>query len=396
MDKPKPVHSVISITPHNNTNRFITHLMKNVLIGCLVVLAGCNKVLVRFEVKVQGNAESVFITGDHQELGTWNPGQIEMKKSSDSLFIHQIAVKSGTNLEYKFTQGSWNSEAIYETDIVPANHMLTVGTDTTVVHTVRKWKDELVTSYESITGSVVIHEELFSPELNNGRTVLVWLPPSYEIITERRYPVLYMHDGQNIFNSQSSFIGAEWEVDETVSELVKTGQMEEIIVVGLYNTDDRSAEYSPMHNGKKYSEFLVNTVKPFIDKEYRTRPGRESTAVMGSSMGGIISFHLVWDYPHIFSRAGCLSPAFLVDNSEIVNRVSSARTAPDNILIYMDNGTVGLEQEFQPALEDMNSALEEKGFDGSNLVYKIFSGAVHNETAWAERVHLPLLFFFGK
>ncbi|HJM46240.1 MAG TPA: carbohydrate-binding module family 20 domain-containing protein, partial [Candidatus Marinimicrobia bacterium] len=182
MDKPKPVHSVISITPHNNTNRFITHLMKNVLIGCLVVLAGCNKVLVRFEVKVQGNAESVFITGDHQELGTWNPGEVEMKKSSDSLFIHQIAVKSGTNLEYKFTQGSWNSEAIYETDIVPANHMLTVGTDTTVVHTVRKWKDELVTSYESITGSVVIHEELFSPELNNGRTVLVWLPPSYEII----------------------------------------------------------------------------------------------------------------------------------------------------------------------------------------------------------------------
>ena len=387
---------MISITPHNNIKIVITHLMKNVLMGCLVVLAGCNKVSVRFEVKVQGNTESVFITGDHQELGTWNPGQVEMKKSSDNIFFHQIDVKSGTKLEYKITQGTWNREAIYETEIVPANHMLTVRTDTTVTHTVKKWRDDLVLNYESITGSVVIHEEFYSPELNNDRTVLVWLPPSYETKTGRRYPVLYMHDGQNIFNSQTSFIGAEWEVDETVSELVKTGQMEEIIVVGLYNTDDRSAEYSPMHNGKKYSEFLVKTVKPFIDNAYRTRPGRESTAVMGSSMGGIISFHLVWDYPHIFSRAGCLSPAFLVDNNEIVNRVSSAQFAPDNILIYVDNGTEGLEKEFQPALDDMKSALKEKGFDKSNLVYQIFSGAVHNETAWAERLHLPLLFFFGK
>ena len=360
---------MISITPHNNIKIVITHLMKNVLMGCLVLLAGCNKVSVRFEVKVQGNIESVFITGDHQKLGTWNPGQVEMKKSSDNIFFNQIDVKSGTKLEYKITQGTWNREAIYETYIVPANHLLTVCTDTTVTHTVKKWRDDLVLNYESITGSVVIHEEFYSPELNNDRTVLVWFPPSYGTKTGRRYPVLYMHDGQNIFNSQSSFIGAEWEVDETVSELVKMGQMEEIIVVGLYNTDDRSAEYSPMHNGKRYSEFLVKTVKPFIDNAYRTKPDRESTAVMGSSMGGIISFHLVWDYPHIFSRAGCLSPAFLVDNNEIVNRVSSALSAPDNILIYIDNGTVGLENEFQ---------------------------AVHNETAWAERLHLPLLFFFGK
>ena len=338
----------------------------------------------------------VFITGDLQDLELWNPGQVEMKKSSDSLFIHQIDVKSGTNLEYKFTRGTWDEEAIYKTDIIPGNHMLTVRTDTTVVHTVKKWKDDLVSNNESITGSVVYHEDFYSPELNNNRTVLVWLPPSYETKTEMRYPVLYMHDGQNIINSQTSYIGAEWKADETITQLVETGEIEEIIVVGLYNTEDRRAEYSPMHNGKKYSEFLVKTVKPFIDNTYRTKPGRESTAVMGSSMGGIISFHLVWDYPHIFSRAGCLSPAFLVDNNEIVTRVRSSQTAPEEILLYMDNGTVGLEKEFQPALDDMNSALEEKGFDGSNLVYKIFNGAVHNEVAWAERFHLPLLFFFGK
>ena len=377
-------------------NRVFIQLIKNVLIVILVVLTGCTKVSVRFEVTVQENPESVFITGNHQELGIWSPGQVEMKKLSDSLFTHQIDVESGTNLEYKFTRGSWDTEAIYGTDIIPGNHILIVRTDTTVVHTVKKWRDSLVLNYESITGSVVYHADFYSPELNNNRTVLVWLPPFYEKRTDMMYPVLYMHDGQNIINSQTSYIGAEWKVDETITQLVETGEIEEIIVVGLYNTQDRRAEYSPMHNGKKYSEFLVKTVKPFIDNTYRTKPGRESTAVMGSSMGGIISFHLVWDYPHIFSRAGCLSPAFLVDNNEIVNRVRSSRTAPEGILLYMDNGTVGLEQEFQPALDDMNSALEEKGFDGSNLFYEIFEGAIHNEVAWAERLHLPLLFFFGK
>ena len=154
-------------------NRVFIQLIKNVLIVILVVLTGCTKVSVRFEVTVQENPESVFITGNHQELGIWSPGQVEMKKLSDSLFTHQIDVESGTNLEYKFTRGSWDTEAIYGTDIIPGNHILTVRTDTMLAHTVKKWRDVLVLSHDEITGRAVYHKDFYSPELNNNRTVLV-------------------------------------------------------------------------------------------------------------------------------------------------------------------------------------------------------------------------------
>lgn len=130
--------------------------------------------------------------------------------------------------------------------------------------------------------------------------MLVWLPPSHNIELDKHYPVLYLHDGQNVFTSGISLSGQEWLLDETVTELIDKKKIEEIIMVAVYHGENRTAEYSPKHQGNEYADFLISSIKPWIDKEYLTKPERENTAVLGSSMGGIISFHLGWEYNHIF------------------------------------------------------------------------------------------------
>ena len=164
-------------------------------------------------------------------------------------------------------------------------------------------------------------------------------------------------------------------------------------MVGINNTYGRTAEYSPMLKGVNYSQFLKKSVKPFIDSTYRTLNNAKNTAVMGSSMGGLISFHLAWEYPEIFSMAGCLSPAFLVDNSEIVKRVKKTEKERPIKLVIL-NGTIDLEAKLQPAITNMVNVLNDKEFE--NIIYKIFEDAKHNESAWAKQVDIPLLFFFGR
>jgi len=172
--------------------------------------------------------------------------------------------------------------------------------------------------------------KFYSPQLYNQRDLAVWLPPSYDTEPHRRYPVLYVQDGQNLFTPFTAFQGQERHLDEVATELIKQNRIKEIIIVGIYNTNQGAAEYAPNKLGDAYSDFLITTVKPFIDATYRTRPGREDTAVMGSSLGGLIAFDLVWFHPQVFSMAGCLSPAFLVDNNDIVNKVRHAPHTTSN------------------------------------------------------------------
>lgn len=175
--------------------------------------------------------------------------------------------------------------------------------------------------------------------------------------------------------------------------------MDEIIIVGIDNLPNvRTEEYSPAQDGKAYADFLIRTVKPFIDSTYRTLPDREHTAVMGSSMGGIIAFDLVWEHPDVFSRAFCLSPAFLVDRNEIVKRVQHDKTLPENTFFLIRIGTEGLEARLQPAVTKMETALKKKGWqNGQEFDYLIVDGARHSEGDWAVqcREFFPLYFKFS-
>ncbi len=244
---------------------------------------------------------------------------------------------------------------------------------------------------KKIAGHIKFHKKFHSEFLGNKRDVFVWLPPSYSEDSDKRYPVLYMHDGQNLMNPSTSFLGVDWQVDETVSRLIKAGLLREIIVVGIYNTEDRLQEYSDSVKGRYYMRFLVEELKPFIDSNYKTIPNARNNAVIGSSMGGLISFLIAWEYPEVFSMAGCMSSSFYYDNDKIFKTVSSSKSKPD-IKIYIDHGEDGLTRG-----QRMFSLLTEKGFlIGTNIDYFYAPGAEHNEAAWADRLERPLLFFFKK
>jgi predicted alpha/beta superfamily hydrolase len=246
-------------------------------------------------------------------------------------------------------------------------------------------------------GTLQLVEKFRSPQLGNERTLRIYLPPSYGSDTKRRYPVLYMHDGQNLFDPKTASYGTEWNIDEVADRLVRQGEMEEVIVVGIDNTSDRIAEYTPCcdpkHGGGKlnaYADFVAKTVKPWIDRQYRTKPGREHTAVMGSSLGGLASIGIAQRYPQLFSMAGGVSSSFWWNDQDALKH--PPRKLP--VKFYIDAGTVydGLEDS-----EAFRKAMLKNGYrEGKDLLFLADEGGRHNEQSWAGRVHVALAWFFGR
>ncbi|MBI3195247.1 MAG: histidine kinase [Ignavibacteriae bacterium] len=336
----------------------------------------------------------LYIVGNNATIGDWDPGKVEMKRVNDSLWTHELTYPKGFFLELKITRGSWNNQAIYTQGEISPNIQATLDNDTTMTLRPAIWSDESSEPGGSITGTVKYHRKLKGEGLEYERDVIVWLPPSYETDTTKRYPVLYMHDGQNIVDPKTSFIGYDWHVDEVAESLIKFNKMKEINVVGINNSPDRSPEYSQTKKGEAYQKFIVQILKPMIDNEYRTLTDRANTGVMGSSMGGLASFLLVWNYPEVFSMAGCLSPAF---PEETIAEAEQFNGPEKNIRLYIDNGGVGLEKELQIGCDLMLPVLRKKGFvDGKNLEWFLDKKAEHNERAWAARLWRPLMFMFGK
>jgi predicted alpha/beta superfamily hydrolase len=243
-------------------------------------------------------------------------------------------------------------------------------------------------------GKLTIVPGFASPQLHNSRSLRIYLPPSYGENTAKRYPVLYMHDGQNLFDARTAAYGVEWRIDETVNRLVATGQMDEVIVVGIDNTPDRIPEYTPCcdpkYGGGKleaYQAFIVDTVKPYIDKTLRTLPDRENTAIMGSSLGGIASVYIAQRHPEVFSKAGGVSSSFWWNNGLLT---SSPPHVP--VKFYLDAGTRddGLEDSVK-----MRDAMLAQGYKANqDLYFYKAEGGSHNEASWAARVDKPLAWFF--
>lgn len=340
------------------------------------------------------DTEKVFITGNCSILGDWNPGLIPLDKKNDSTWNKVFEFPINIVLEYKFTKGNWSKEALDSNSKVPANTILKVTTDTTVVYRVTKWNDTRSNVSGKITGQVRYHRS-FKGKNILPRDIVVLLPPSYDSLLNKKYPVLYMHDGQNIFDPATSAFGIDWQVDETTDSLIKANSILEIIVVGIYNTYQRRFEYANSDTGYAYMKFIVDELKPFIDYNYRTLPDRENNSVGGSSLGGLISFMMLWEYSNIFSKAACLSPAFKIGKIDFVTQVKSFSSCKKDIKIYIDNGGIGLEEELQPGIDEMLTVLKDKGYEsGKDLIWVKDISAEHNEAAWAKRVYRFLKFFF--
>lgn len=335
--------------------------------------------------------KAVHVSGNLEELGNWSGAGLELVREESGVWAGAISVPRGTPLEFKVTLGSWADEALDAEGNVPDNHTLTIQEDRVVEIEVPAWKAPAEIRGQ-VTGTVEVHAQLEGEGLL-PRDVQVWLPPSYATHPNRRYPVLYMHDGQQVFDPATSTFGVDWGVDETATRLIEEKKLREIIVVAINNTSRRGDEYADGELGRLYMNFIVNRLKPFIDETYRTLPEREHTGTIGASMGGLISFLLVYRHGDVFSMAGCLSPAFFLDFREL----RQADWPKQPTLLYIDNGGVGLEQMLQPGCDLMLETLPAKGFDlGRNLFWIQDRTAEHNEAAWAERVWMPLSMMYGR
>jgi len=264
----------------------------------------------------------------------------------------------------------------------------------------------------TVVGTVRMLKAVSSPQLGNERALLVYLPPSYRQGV-RRYPVLYMHDGQNLFDSATSYAG-EWQVDETMQALSAEGL--EAIVVGIPNMGRRRvAEYTPfraLHHrtglGEAYMAFLAETVKPLVDRDFRTLPGRKHTGIMGSSLGGLISLYAFFHCADVYGYAGAMSLAFGPVEAEAFAFVRAAPFTPGKV--YMDVGTREAHsgrretqrmrrdsESYLKSVRAMRDLLVGKGYElGASFHYLEDPGGIHHESAWARRLPGALRFFLGR
>ncbi len=252
-------------------------------------------------------------------------------------------------------------------------------------------------------GDIRYHRNFRSAVVPDSRDILVYLPPGYGASTSARYPVLYLQDGQNVFDGDTAFIpGQEWQVDEAAERLIPAGRVQPLIIVAIPHAGiNRIDEYTPtfdlkMHRGgsaAQYGTFLTREVKPLIDATYRTRPGRQYTALGGSSLGGLVTFYLGLRYPRIFGRLAVMSPSIWWDQRSVLADLAGYRDAR-RATIWLDTGT----REGGITLENVRQLRDQligKGWRlGRNLRYYEAEGAEHSEQAWAGRVPMMLEFLF--
>ncbi|NER18514.1 alpha/beta hydrolase [Spongiivirga citrea] len=271
-------------------------------------------------------------------------------------------------------------------------------------------------------GKVIMYKD-FKSEIVQSRNVEVFLPAGYDQNDSTPYHVLYMHDGQNVFNPSTSYTKIDWGVDETIDSLMRIGAIEKTIVVAPWNTfKTRFIEYMPaqpkeatdndqarkalMDNfgGEKllsdeYLEFLVKELKPFIDKTYNVSTKAEDTFIMGSSMGGLISLYAISKYPDVFGAAGCVSthwPIPMIGDAYIAT-LPSTLPDPKTHKIYFDYGTETLDAQYEPYQMRVDKIMTDKGYvKNENWITQKFEGADHSEKSWNARAHIPILFMLAK
>lgn len=250
------------------------------------------------------------------------------------------------------------------------------------------------------------------------RRVDVYLPSCYSTDSVQRFPVLYMHDGQNVCDPATSFMGVDWGVYETQERLSKEGVARPVIIVAIWNTPHRVAEYMPAKpldmiedediraqfiarygtpQSDAYLRFIVEELKPFIDATYRTLTDRDDTYMMGSSMGGLISLYALCKYPDIFGGVAALSTHWPAGDGCMYAYLDAHLPSPDGRKIYVDHGTETLDALYEDYQKEVDCLIRSRDYvDDTTFMSRRFSGHEHSEVFWRERVHIPLTFLLGK
>lgn len=325
--------------------------------------------------------DNIYIAGN---FNGWNPGDPDFILTANALSQLQIVVEGTGTLEFKFTRGSWETVEGGENGGYLPNRSFTFGSSDTLELSILSWEDTGGATHTATENVIVMDEDFAMPQFNRTRRIWLLLPLDYAT-SGKSYPVLYMHDGQNLFDVATSFAG-EWEVDESLNEFFNSGKDVPIVVGGDNGGADRIAEYTPWSNpnygggdGDLYAKFIVETLKPYIDANYRTKPERENTGVMGSSLGGLISFYIAVKYQEVFSKAGIFSPSFWYSDSCYTFVSATGKHFPMQFYIMGGNNeSGGLVQE----MENMIDTLFAAGFGEEEIKLKVVPGGQHNEYLW--------------
>lgn len=370
------------------------------LVGLALALAACapraETLSVTFRLSAPGlpDGTRVYLAGGAPEVGDWRADGVAMSRTADGKWEATVSFARAMTLEYKYTLGSWAHEGADGDGRPLPNFHARLEPGTVVVDAVARFTTERTrpAPVGQVTGEVRHHPGLEHPGLL-PRDAWVWLPPGYADQPHRRYPVLYLHDGQNVFDPATSSFGIDWGVDETVDRLVREGSIEPLIVVAVNNSAERTADYSPGPTGEAYMDFMVSRLKPMIDATYRTLPQRGHTLVGGASMGGLISCMLGWAHPEVFGAALCFSPAFRIEGrADWSGYFTASADTPGDVYFYLDNGGIGLEEQLQPGIDWMLGFMAQRGLvPRRDFEFVIDPDAAHGEPAWAERFPGALL-----
>src|ERR1700684_1087349 len=263
---------------------------------------------------------------------------------------------------------------------------------------------------QAATGDLRLHE--FSSRIfRNTRFLRVWLPPGYDdpANSRRYYPVLYLNDGQNLFEAATSFTGVEWQVDETSDRLIREGVIPPIIIVGMDNdSKERHREYMPHRSlhpimlrvqGSRYPKFLIKEVMPFMARNYRVAAGRENVGLGGSSLGALISLYTATVRPGVIGRLLLESPSLWASNRQIIRESRGIKRWPERVFLATGTAEAGRKDQDQSMVDDVRelaAILRRSGFDDSRLKLVVDEGATHHESAWTRRFPEALAFLFGK
>ncbi len=358
------------------------------------------------------SGQKIYVAGSFNDWNPAAPGYVLAPQPDGACQLTLPATVRG-HQEFKFTRGSWaTGEADANFQAVP-NHQADFGTaPTTITLQVAAWTDQrpggptppLLPKPHTAAPNVRILSDSFRLPQLGGRRRRIWLylPPDYTT-SKRRYPVLYLHDGQNIFDEATAYAG-EWAVDKTLNELAASGQDPTgCVVVAIDNGGElRLDEYSPWVNerlkkggeGSQYVDFLVRTLKPYIDQHYRTRPDPAHTAIMGSSMGGLISLYAGLKYPLVFGRVGVFSPAFWFAKDSVLAFVRRRRPAPLSRFYFVAGPAEG--PTVVPQMAEVRDALLARGLKPSHVAFATPADGQHAEWFWRREFGPAYRWLMGK
>lgn len=325
--------------------------------------------------------DSIFIAGN---FNGWNPhhGKYYFNCRKDVCTLTFSGLAAG-EYQFKFTRGDWSKVESASNGGDVSNRIISLNSDTSIDCSIAGWKDDFVQQlmHTASPGVSVMDTAFYMPQLNRHRRIWIYLPPGYEK-SKKQYPVLYMHDGQNLFDNYVAAYG-EWNVDETIDSLVESGKPG-CIVVGIDNGSERVQEYNPYNNdkygvgeGTQYVSFIAETLKPYIDKHYRTLSSKENCFIAGSSVGGLISYYAMLRYPAVFGKVGIFSPSFWI--APEINALTDSVNISMNGQFFMYAGG----EESEEMVPDMLKVADTLAERSSSLVYLVTDPlGKHNEASW--------------